>query len=465
MQYVSTRGSTPPLGFEEVLLAGLAADGGLYVPSIWPQFSEDQLRDLRGLSYQEVALRVMDPFIGSIPENDLRGIIAKAYAVFDHQAITPLVQLNSQLWLMELFHGPTIAFKDVALQLLGHLFDYVLARRSKRLTIIGATSGDTGSAAIQACRGRDNLDIFILHPRGRVSDVQRKQMTTVPDKNVFNIAVEGTFDDCQELVKGMFNDVELRQALNLTAINSINWARIMAQIVYYFYAAVNLGAPDRAIGFAVPTGNFGNIYAAYGARQMGLPVARLICASNANDILTRFAETGEMKMAGVAPTLSPSMDIQISSNFERLLFDLCDRHGGDVIRHLAGFRAHGTYEITPGQHRKFRSLFAGHRAGDELTLATIARTYKETGIIVDPHTAVGLAAVHAGGYDRLFPVVALACAHPAKFSDAVFRATHIHPPVPPRVASQLTQPERVVTLAKDYKSVTDYIRANARRYA
>ena len=462
MQYISTRGAVQPLGFEDVLLAGLAADGGLYVPSVWPQMSEDDLRDLRGLPYQEVALRVMDPFIGSIPEDDLRTIIAKAYSVFDHKAITPLTQLDSQLWLMELFHGPTIAFKDVALQLLGHLFDYVLAKQNKRLTIIGATSGDTGSAAIHACRGRDNLDIFILHPQGRVSDVQRKQMTTVQDDNVYNIAVEGTFDDCQEIIKGMFNDTELRRHLNLAAINSINWARIMAQIVYYVYAAVNLGAPDRAIGFAVPTGNFGNIYAAYAARQMGLPIARLICASNANDILTRFYETGVMKSAGVTHTLSPSMDIQISSNFERLLFEMTDRRAGDVIRSLAGFRATGSYEVDATHHRKFRTLFAGHRADDATTLAAIKRTYAETGLIVDPHTAVGLSAVYEGHYDRNYPVVALACAHPAKFPDAVLQATHVHPALPARVASQMNLPERVAILPKDYKTVAAYIRDHAR---
>jgi threonine synthase len=464
LKYVSTRGAAPALEFEDVLLTGLAADGGLYVPMVWPQLSEDEIRNLRGASYIELAYKVIAPFVGSaIPDADLKAIIKKAYTPFAHHAITPLTQLDSQLWLMELFHGPTIAFKDVALQLLGHLFDYILARRQQRLTIIGATSGDTGSAAIAACRGRQNVDIFILHPEGRVSDVQRKQMTTVPDANVFNIAIKGTFDDCQELVKNMFNDEQLKRDVNLGAINSINWARLMAQIVYYFYASIALGAPDRAIGFAVPTGNFGNIYAGYGARQMGLPIARLICGSNANDILTRFHDTGTMQRDAVKPTLSPSMDIQVSSNFERLLFDLCERKGGDVIRQLATFRATGAYSVTPGQHRKFRQLFAAHRADDALTLLAMSRVFKDTGIVVDPHTAVGLAAVYAGQYDRQFPVVSLACAHAAKFPEAVLRATGTRPQLPARVAAQMSLPERVTLLTKDYAAVSRFVRDHSRR--
>lgn len=463
MRYISTRGAAPPIDFADALLTGLAVDGGLYLPMVWPQFDEERLRNLRGLSYQDIALEVMAPFTdGSIPKDDLRQIIAQAYGSFHHQAITPLTQLDSQLWLMELFHGPTLAFKDVALQLLGHLFDYVLARRSQRLTIVGATSGDTGSAAIHACKGRKNIDIFILHPKGRTSDIQRRQMTTVPDENVFNIALEGTFDDCQEIVKRMFNDETLKNDLNLAAINSINWARLMAQIVYYFTAAVALGAPDRALGFAVPTGNFGNIFAGYAARQMGLPITRLICASNSNDILTRFYETGTMKLAGVKPTLSPSMDIQISSNFERLLFELTGRQAGEVIRNLAHFRAQGFYDLPAGQHRKFMSLFSGHRADDALTLDTIGRIHHQTGIVVDPHTAVGLAAVAQGQYDRQFPVVSLACAHPAKFPDAVQRGCGVRPALPPAVAAQLNQPERCAVLPRDYTAVARFVRENAR---
>ncbi len=464
MRYISTRGAAQPLEFEDVLLAGLAADGGLYVPMVWPQLDEEQLRNLRGLSYQEVAQRVITPFVeGSIPDADLKAIIEKSYSSFNHHCVTPLTQIDSQLWLLELFHGPTLAFKDVALQMMGHLFDYVLAKRKQRLTIVGATSGDTGSAAIHACKGRENVDIFILHPKDRTSEVQRKQMTCVPDSNVFNIAINGTFDDCQELVKGMFNDENMKRDLNLGAINSINWARLMAQIVYYIYAGVALGAPDRAVGFSVPTGNFGNIFAAYGARQMGLPVARLICGSNSNDILTRFYETGIMKLEGVKPTLSPSMDIQISSNFERLLFDICERRAGDVIRSLATFRASGAYDINPGQHRKFRMLFAGHRADDELTLKTMRRVYDETGVVVDPHTAVGLAAVYAGQYHKQFPVVSLACAHPAKFPDAVMRGSSTRPTLPPKILQQFALPERVTVMNKDYETVSRFVRDNARR--
>ena len=464
MKYISTRGAAAPLEFEDVLLAGLADDGGLYVPMVWPQLSEDDLRNMRGLPYTEVAFRVISLFTGnSMPDNDLRTIINKTYTPFSHHCVAPLVQLDSQLWIQELFHGPTIAFKDIALQLLGHLFDYVLAKRNQRMTIIGATSGDTGSAAIAACKGRQNLDIFILHPQGRVSEVQRKQMTTVPDANVFNIAIDGTFDDCQELVKNMFNDEQLNRELNLGAINSINWARLMAQIVYYVYSAVALGAPDRAVGYAVPTGNFGNIFAGYGAMHMGVPIAKLICASNANDILTRFFETGTMKREIVKPTLSPSMDIQVSSNFERLMFELCERKSGEVIRNLAQFRAHGSYELTPGQHRRYRQLFAGHRADDNMTLLAMSRTFKDSGQIVDPHTGVGLAAVYSGQYDRQFPVISLACAHPAKFPDAVVRATGVRPVLPARVATQLGQPERVTNLNKDYATVTRFIRDNSGR--
>jgi len=464
VKYISTRGATAPLEFEDVLLAGLAADGGLYVPMVWPQISEDTLRGMRGLNYTEIATRVITPFVGgAVPAGDLKLMIQKAYSGFHHQAVAPLVQLDTQLWLMELFHGPTLAFKDIALQLLGHLFDYVLARRKQRLTIIGATSGDTGSAAIAACKGRSNVDIFILHPKGRVSDVQRKQMTTVPDANVFNIAIDGTFDDCQELVKALFNDENLRKSLNLGAINSINWARLMAQIVYYVTAALALGAPERALAFSVPTGNFGNIFAAYGAKQMGLPIARLICASNSNDILTRFYETGQMKRDAVHPTLSPSMDIQVSSNFERLLFDLCDRKAGDVIRNLAQFRASGAYELTPGAHRKYRSLFAGHRADDDMTLKAMAKVYKNSAILVDPHTAVGLAGVYMGQYDQQYPVVSLACAHPAKFSDAVLRATGQRPQLPARVAQQMGLPERVTDMQKSYAALSRFVLENSRR--
>ncbi|MEX2407799.1 MAG: threonine synthase, partial [Rhodovibrionaceae bacterium] len=333
MRYISTRGQAPALSFDEVLLAGLASDGGLYLPESWPQLDAAALRGLAGQPYAEVAFRVMWPFVeGSLEEADFRRIVADSYAGFRHKAVAPLKQLESGLWLQELFHGPTLAFKDVAMQLLGRLFEHVLAARGARVTIVGATSGDTGSAAIEACRGGERIDIFILHPRGRVSEVQRRQMTTVADANVHNIALEGTFDDCQDLVKAMFGDTAFREEMNLSAVNSINWARVMAQIVYYVTAALALGAPERQIAFAVPTGNFGNVFAAYAARRMGLPIAGLIVGSNSNDILTRFFETGRMTMAGVTPTYSPSMDIQVSSNFERLLYDALGGDGAPVAK-------------------------------------------------------------------------------------------------------------------------------------
>ena len=463
MKYISTRSTQTPLSFDDVLLGGLAADGGLYVPLQWPQLSEIDLRDLRGKPYSDVALRVMAPFTaGCITEGELKAIIDKAYASFHHQAVVPLVQLDSQLWLMELFHGPTLAFKDVALQLLGHLFDHVLQKKNQRLTIVGATSGDTGSAAIEGCRGRDNLDIFILHPQGRVSEVQRKQMTTVSDANVYNLAIDGTFDDCQDIVKRLFNDPEMKRSLNLGAINSINWARLMAQIVYYIYSAVNLGAPDRAMAFAVPTGNFGNIFAAYGAHQMGLPIERLICASNSNDILTRFYQTGFMQKEPVVPTLAPSMDIQISSNFERLLFDLVNRRAGDVVHSFTQFSETGSYSLSPERHAAFTKLFAAHSASDEEILHTISRIHRSTGLLIDPHTATGLAAVAHGNYDKDLPVISLACAHPAKFPEAVFRATGEKPVLPAEVARKMSLPERVISMPKDYHKVAQFIRSQAR---
>ncbi len=460
MHYISTRGVAPALGFVDVVMKGLADDGGLYVPALWPQLSEDDLINMRGLPYTEVAVRVMAPFVSpDISEGDLRVLVEKAYGGFTHQAIAPLSQLDSNLWLMELYHGPTLAFKDVALQLLGQLFDYILKRKNQRLTVLGATSGDTGSAAIHACKGLEQVRVFILHPEGRTSDVQRRQMTTVAAPNVFNIAVEGTFDDCQEMVKGLFNDERLRNSLNLTSVNSINWARLMAQIVYYVYAAVNLGAPQRAVSFAVPTGNFGNIFAAYAAQKMGVPIAKLVCASNANDILTRFGESGTMALGAVHPSLSPSMDIQISSNFERLLFDLTGRNAGEVIRQLAQFRYKGSYEVTSAQHRHFLTHFVCHRASDEATLETIAAIYRTTGCLVDPHTAVGLTGALAHHADKTMPMVSLACAHPAKFPEAVEAATGVRPDLPPALAALLEGPERYITLRKDLAELARYIRS------
>jgi threonine synthase len=458
MKYVSTRGSAPTLDFEGVLLAGLAEDGGLYVPQEWPVFSAAELRAMRGLSYVEIAERVMRPFLGSaISDADFARIVRDSYATFGHKAVTPLKQLDQNFWLLELFHGPTLAFKDVALQLLGRLFDHVLTRRGERVTIVGATSGDTGSAAIEACRDRPSIDIFILHPRGRTSEVQRRQMTTVLSANVHNIALEGTFDDCQDQVKAMFNDPAFRARQSLSAVNSINWARIMAQIVYYFAAGVALGAPDRRIAFSVPTGNFGNVYAAYAAKQMGLPIEKLVVGSNRNDILTRFFRSGEMKIEGVEPSLSPSMDIQVSSNFERLLFDLLDRDGALVTETMKGFRATGSFRVGDNQLGRARALFEAHRIDDSETQGIIRAVHGETGEILDPHTAVGVGAGRAADLDPDIALVALACAHPAKFPDAVEQATGIRPALPPRLADLYEREERVAVLPNDLAALQTYI--------
>jgi len=463
VKYVSTRGQAPVLGFEDVLLAGLARDGGLYVPQTWPQFSPDEIRAMRGLPYSEIAVRVMLPFLGgAIAEDEFRAIVEDAYATFDHAAVTPLVQLDQRTWVLELFHGPTLAFKDVALQLLGRLFDHVLAKRGERVTIVGATSGDTGSAAIEACRDRQNVDIFIMHPKGRTSEVQRRQMTSVLSDNVHNIALEGTFDDCQDLVKAMFNDVAFRDKMGLSAVNSINWARIMAQIVYYFTAAVALGAPDRKIAFTVPTGNFGNVYAAYGARAMGLPVEKLIVGSNSNDILARFFASGTMSAAPVVPTLSPSMDIQISSNFERLLFDLLGRDGSAVLAAMNRFRAEGKFAVTDAQLAEALTIFAGHRVDEAGTMATIEQVWSECGYLLDPHTAVGVASAETAAVDPDVAVVVLATAHPAKFPDAVEKATGRRPDLPPRLSDLYVREERLSELPNELGAVQEFVAARAR---
>ncbi len=466
MHYISTRDGRPrrePLSFDDVLLAGLAPDGGLYVPSDWPMLDTATLRALRGLSYAEIALRVVAAFMDeALDRTTLERIVAAAYGGFGHAAVAPLKEIGPELWLLELFHGPTLAFKDYALQLVGRLFDHVLQRRGQRVTIIGATSGDTGSAAIEACRDRDAIDIFILYPKGRVSEVQRRQMTTVAATNAHAIAIEGTFDDCQDLVKAMFADAAFRSELNLSAVNSINWARIMAQVVYYVAAAVALGAPDRAVAFSVPTGNFGNVYAAHVARRMGLPIADLVIATNRNDILARFINEGAMTVADVAPSLSPSMDIQISSNFERLLFELKGRDGAAVAAAIAEFRRTGTLPAAAEEWQEARRLFAAHRVDDEATRASIAATWRATGELLDPHSAVAVAAARAVRRDRSAPMVALACAHPAKFPDAVASATGQRPELPAHLADLLSRPERLAALPNDLRAVEDYVRAAAR---
>ena len=464
MSYLSTRGQAPVLAFDDVLLAGLARDGGLYLPENWPTFSAADIRAMAGLPYAELAVRVMAPFLGgTITEADFAAIAAETYGVFGHPAVAPLKQLDRNEWLLELFHGPTLAFKDYALQLLGRLFDHVLSKRGERVMIVGATSGDTGSAAIEACRDRQAVDIVILHPHGRVSDVQRRQMTTVLSANVYNVAIKGTFDDCQDLVKALFNDQAFRDELHLSAVNSINWARIMAQIVYYFAAATALGAPDRAMTFAVPTGNFGNVYAGYGARRMGLPVEQFIVGSNRNDILTRFFESGAMSLGEVVPTISPSMDIQVSSNFERLLFDLHDRDGAVLAEMMAKFRSEGTLAVDPARWQAARALFDGYRLDDEQTRATIRETYQRTGELLDPHSAIGVAAGRAQRRNPASPLIALATAHPAKFPAAVEAATGVHPALPERLADLFQREERYSVLPNDVAAVKDFVRAAARQ--
>jgi threonine synthase len=466
LHYLSTRDAAPTparLNFEEVLLAGLAPDGGLYVPESVPIFSSEELAALAGLSYAELASRILAPFagtrIGALP---LAPIIEASYAGFGHAAVAPLKELEHGLWLMELFHGPTLAFKDYALQLVGRLFDALLTERGERVTIVGATSGDTGSAAIEACRDRDAVDIFILYPRGRVSEVQRRQMTTVASANVHAIAIEGNFDDCQDLVKAMFADAGFRDRLNLSAVNSINWARVVAQVIYYFAAALALGAPHRPVAFSVPTGNFGNVYAAHIARRMGLPIAQLVIGTNRNDILARFLATGRMTIGGVEPSLSPSMDIQVSSNFERYLFELKGRSGAAVALAMQEFRRTGTLPVEVAEWQTSQRLFTGHRVDDAGTRESIAATWRASGELLDPHSAIAVAAARAMRCDAAIPMVALACAHPAKFPDAVEAATGMRPLLPPHLADLMTRRERITVLPNDIAAVQRFIGAHAR---
>ena len=460
MKYISTRGQAPALGFCDTMLAGLAGDGGLYVPETWPQFTPAVIAALAGKPYAEAAFSVIRPFIGGeIDDDALAAICDGAYAEFRHPAVVPLTQLGPSEWVLELFHGPTLAFKDVAMQLLARLMDHVLAERGSRVTIVGATSGDTGAAAIEAFRGRDNVDVFILFPEGRVSPIQQRQMTTVDAGNVHALAVKGTFDDCQDQVKAMFNDLAFRDAMNLSAVNSINWARIMAQIVYYFVAGVALGAPDRAVAFSVPSGNFGNVFAAYGAGRMGLPVAQLIVGSNKNDILTRFFESGSMKITGVSPTISPSMDIQVSSNFERLLYDVLDGDGAQVRRVMQSFRQSGEFAVSPEQLQRLRRLFDAQRYDDAQTGREIAARLEAAGELLDPHTAIATAAARDEARPEISAVVALATAHAAKFPDAVEKASGHRPELPARLADLYEREERCVSLPNDLVALQDYIRS------
>ena len=466
MRYVSTRGTAPALDFREVTLAGLANDGGLYLPDAWPTLSRDAIAALAGLSYVDTAVRVMTPFVGNaLSEDELRSLCTQAYGRFSHDAVTPLVQLDRQHWLLELFHGPTLAFKDVALQLLGLLFEKFLTGTDRPLTVVGATSGDTGSAAIDALAGREHVEIFMLHPKGRVSDVQRRQMTTVLAPNVHNVAIEGSFDDAQAMVKAMFNANAAGTGplghLRLSAVNSINWARLMAQVVYYFYAAVRLGAPDRAVAFSVPTGNFGDVFAGYVSAKMGLPVARLIVATNVNDILYRALSSGDYSAKGVVATPTPSMDIQVSSNFERLLFDLGGRDGAAMRDQMAGFEASKAMRLTNAQLEGAAGLFDSARVDfDDMALA-MRWAHERAGQVIDPHTAIGLSAARDAKLDA--PIVTLATAHPAKFRDAVERATGVRPTLPARIGNLFEREERYETLPATLDAVAGYIAATAAR--
>jgi threonine synthase len=463
MKYISTRGNASNLDFEGVTLAGLASDGGLYVPASWPRFSADQIAAMRGLSYVDLAVTIMAPFTkGSLDEVELKHLCQAAYGRFSHAAVTPLVQLDAQHWLLELFHGPTLAFKDVALQLLGELFGKFLGGGQNSLTIVGATSGDTGSAAIDGVAGRERVEIFMLHPHGRISDVQRRQMTTVLSPNVHNIAIEGSFDDAQAMVKAMFNDPEINGPLNLSAVNSINWARLMAQVVYYFAAALKLGAPERSVAFSVPTGNFGDVFAGYVAAQMGLPVERLIVATNVNDILHRALSRGDYSVMGVTPTAAPSMDIQVSSNFERLLFDLEGRDGSTTAARMKWFEQMGKMVLSADM-RKRAAFFTSARV-DANDMASAMRWANEAcGQIIDPHTAIGLHAARAADIRAEVPVVTLATAHPAKFRDAVEQATGVRPALPGRIGTLFEREERYEILPGDYHKVRSYILAKAVR--
>jgi threonine synthase len=458
VRYISTRGEAPPLGFVEATLAGLARDGGLYVPAAWPQLDTDTIARFAGRPYAEVAVEVIRPFVGdAIAEHDLARMTREAYGQFRHPAVAPLIQFGVSDFILELFHGPTLAFKDLAMQLLGRLMDQMLTSRGERTTIVVATSGDTGGAAIEAFRGRARADLFVLFPQGRISDVQRRMMTTAEDDNVHALAIEGTFDDCQAIVKSMFNHHAFRDRARLSGVNSINWARIVAQVVYYFTAAVALGAPPRKVAFTVPTGNFGDVYAGYVALRMGLPIDRLVIATNVNDILARTLATGTYDLRGVVATSSPSMDIQVASNFERLLFDAYGRDGAPVRQLMASLDQARQFALSERALSGIRAVFSADRADEEETAATIRTVLRETGHFIDPHTAVGVAVAEKDTRDPSTPMVVLGTAHPAKFPDAVEAACGVRPALPQWLAELDQRPERVTILPVDPIAVERHI--------
>lgn len=462
MRYISTRGQAPILTFEEAMMTGLARDGGLYVPETVPTLSASEIAAMAGKSYEEIAYQVMRPFVGeTFTDEEFKGLIDKAYAGFGHAARAPMVQLAPNHFLLELFHGPTLAFKDFAMQLIGQMMQFALARSGKRITIVGATSGDTGSAAIEAFRGLSNVDVFILFPHGRVSEVQRRQMTTPSESNVHALAVDGDFDDCQAALKDMFNDFDFREEVALAGVNSINWGRVLAQVVYYFSSAVSLGAPHRKVSFTVPTGNFGDIFAGYIAKKMGLPIEKLVVATNQNDILDRTLKTGIQKKEGVTPSISPSMDIQVSSNFERALFDAYGRDGAAVTQQMDDLKTKGEFTISQGAFDFLKSTFDSGRASEEETSATITAQRAVTGEILCPHSSVGVKV--AEEYLSEIPMITLATAHPAKFPDAVEAATGIRPNLPPRMSDLFERDERVTRVANDLSALTSLIRERRSR--
>ncbi|WP_417693457.1 threonine synthase [Roseibium sp.] len=462
MKYYSTRGEAPVLGFCDVLLQGLARDGGLYLPETWPQLSPETIASFAGKSYEDVAFAVIQPFVdGEIADDDLMAMITDAYSGFRHQAVTPLVQIAPNQFVLELFHGPTLAFKDVAMQLLGRLMDHVLEKRNMRATIVGATSGDTGGAAIEAFRGSTRTDVFILFPEGRVSPVQRRQMTTPTEDNVHALALSGNFDDCQSIVKGMFNNFAFRDRVGLSGVNSINWARILAQIVYYFVAGAALGSPQRKVSFTVPTGNFGDIFAGFAAKKMGLPIDKLVVATNINDILARTMDTGRYEMRGVTATTAPSMDIQISSNFERLLSEATGRDADAVRRMMNQLGQSGSFTIEEPALDAIRSSFSAGRCTEEETASIIEDTLKTSSYLLDPHTAIAVHVAKAHD-DGSTPMVVLGTAHPAKFPDAVEAACGERPELPPELQPMMSADERQTILSAEQSAVENHIEDHAR---
>ena len=467
MEFISTRGKDGPISFETALLNGLARDGGLYLPVSWPRFNLDEIRQMRDLSYSDLAGLIMSRFTdGEIDQVEMTSLARQSYAGFTHPDVAPLRPVAENIHILELFHGPTIAFKDYAMQFLSRVFDRALTRQNRTAVILGATSGDTGSAALEAFKGRDSVDVFILFPNGRVSPVQQKQMTSISAKGAHAVAVSGDFDDCQDMVKACFNDVVFRDEMNLSAVNSINWARLMPQIVYYFASALKVGAPEQTVAFCVPTGNFGNVFAGWVAAKMGLPVEKFIVASNRNDILTRFFATGTMQRRSVDPSLSPSMDIQVSSNFERLLFELLDRDGVEVARLMKRFAKSGSFDVADNVLRSALSLFSGFCLNDDGTRAEIRSTYQQTGMVIDPHSAVGLAGARqartSGLVSQDTPIISLACAHPAKFPDAVKSACGIYPDLPEHLANLMQRDDAMLTAENDMEAVQALLRAERR---